>query len=281
MRIGIRAHDVKADNFEGMVREIAAEGFTCCQLAVPKAVHEIPTGIVTYTPGLASWMKGIFAQNHVDVAVLGCYYNLAVPDEKEYQKTLEVYRRHIAFASWLGAGMVGTETGDYNAEYVPDEFSRSDEALAIFIDRLRPVVETAEKFGVVVAIEPVCRHIVWNAQRARKVLDTIHSPNLQLIFDPVNLLDSSNVREYQKVIGSFLDLCGMDIIAIHAKDFRMENGILKECACGEGVMDYSVLLPFLAKYKPYIQVLLENTAPGTAVPAREYLEEQYKKLCGR
>ena len=83
MRIGIRAHDVKADNFEGLVSEIAAEGFHCCQLAVPKAVHDFPTGIETYTPGLASWMQEIFAENHVDVAVLGCYYNIARPEEGE------------------------------------------------------------------------------------------------------------------------------------------------------------------------------------------------------
>lgn len=39
-----------------------------------------------------------------------------------------------------------------------------------------PVVEYAEKLGVIVAIEPVCRHIVNNAKRARKVLDAIDSP---------------------------------------------------------------------------------------------------------
>lgn len=275
MRIGIRAHDVKADNFEGLVSEIAAEGFHCCQLAVPKAVHDFPTGIETYTPGLASWMKEIFAENHVDVAVLGCYYNLATPDEEEYRRTLNVYKRHIAFASWIGAGMVGTETGNVNRAYVPDAYSRTDEALDFFIDRLRPVVETAEKYGVTVAIEPVCRHIVWSAGRARKVLDTIASPNLQLIFDPVNLLDRTNVGEYQKIIGNFIDLCGPDIVAVHAKDFRMEDGELRECACGQGQMDYSVLLPFLAKHKPHIQVLLENTTSQTAVTARKYLEKQY------
>lgn len=57
-------------------------------------------------------------------------------------------------------------------------------------------MEYAEKLGVIVAIEPVCRHIVNNAKRARKVLDAIDSPNLQIIFDPVNLLDESNYQEY-------------------------------------------------------------------------------------
>ena len=81
MRIGIRAHDVKADTFEGLVKEIHNEGMHCCQLAVPKAVHEFPTKKEVLTPGMALYMKEVFAENKVDVAVLGCYQNLATPDE--------------------------------------------------------------------------------------------------------------------------------------------------------------------------------------------------------
>ena len=94
---------------------------------------------------------------------------------------VDVYKRqHIVFASLLGAGVVGTETGACNTEYRTEPFSFTEEALEIFIKNLRPVVEYAEKLGVIVAIEPVCRHIVNNAKRARKVLDAIDSPNLQI-----------------------------------------------------------------------------------------------------
>ena len=40
-----------------------------------------------------------------------------------------------------------------------------------------------------IAIEPVVKHIVYDARRARTVLDEIGSPNLQILFDPVNLLN--------------------------------------------------------------------------------------------
>ena len=63
MRIGIRAHDVKADTFEGLVKEIHNEGMHCCQLAVPKAVHEFPTKKEVLTPGMALYMKEVFAEN--------------------------------------------------------------------------------------------------------------------------------------------------------------------------------------------------------------------------
>ena len=89
MRIGIRAHDVKADTFEGLVKEIHNEGMHCCQLAVPKAVHEFPTKKEVLTPGMALYMKEVFAENKVDVAVLGCYQNLATPDEAALNRHLQ------------------------------------------------------------------------------------------------------------------------------------------------------------------------------------------------
>ena len=98
MRIGIRAHDVKADTFEGLVKEIHNEGMHCCQLAVPKAVHEFPTKKEVLTPGMALYMKEVFAENKVDVAVLGCYQNLATPDEAALKDTIDTYKRHIVFA---------------------------------------------------------------------------------------------------------------------------------------------------------------------------------------
>ena len=278
LRIGIRAHDVKADTFEGLVKEIASEGMHCCQLAVPKAVKEFPVAKEVLTPGLAQYMRSVFADNHVDVAVLGCYYNLAHPDAAALRDIQDTYRRHIVFASILQAGLVGTETGNCNAEYKPDAFSRTEEALDIFIRNLRPVVDYAERLGVLIGIEPVCRHIVFDAKRARKVLDAVDSPNLQIIFDPVNLLNMDNHEDYQEIIREFTDILGPDIAAVHVKDYNVENGKLVTCPCGMGQMDYSFLLGWLKQHKPYIHVLLEDTKPENALRARKYMEDLYESV---
>lgn len=277
MRIGIRAHDVKSDTFEGLVQAIHEQGMHCCQLAVPKAVKEFPTQKEVLTPGLALYMKEIFAQNKVDVAVLGCYLNLATPDEAELADTTDTYKRHILFASLLGAGVVGTETGNCNKEYRYEPHSHTEEALQIFIKNLRPIVEYAEKLGVIIGIEPVKRHIVCNAKRARKVLDAINSPNLQIIFDPVNLLDETNYQDHVEIIKEFTEILGADIAIIHAKDFRMEGGKLLSCPCGMGVMDYEYLLSYIKNHKPHIHVLLEDTQPENALQARQFMEDAYSR----
>ena len=71
----------------------------------------------------------------------------------------------------MGCGMVGTETGAPNPEYKSCPECRSDEALTTFITNLKPVVRCAEQFGVIVAIEPVVKHIIYDAKRARIMLD--------------------------------------------------------------------------------------------------------------
>jgi sugar phosphate isomerase/epimerase len=69
------------------------------------------------------------------------------------------------------------------------------------------------------AIEPVYKHIVWNAARAREVLDRIGSPNLQIIFDPVNLLHPDNLDHRDEVIQETIEVLGPDICMLHLKDY--------------------------------------------------------------
>lgn len=275
MQIGIRAHDVKASTFEGLVQEIHREGFACCQLAVSKAVKDIPTNKEVLTPGLAHYMRRIFDRNEVDVAVLGCYLNLANPNPEKLADILDTYKRHIRFAAQIGAGVVGTETGACNEAYQYEPFSHSDEALDIFTQNLKIVVDYAERMGVIVGIEPVFKHIVCNAERTRKVLDTINSPNLQIIFDPVNLIHETNYENCDAIIREFVEMNGKEIAVFHSKDFVVEDGRMKTVPSGQGRLDYDFLLKYMKEHKPFIHTLLENTKPENAIQTKEFMETKY------
>ena len=173
--------------------------------------------------------------------------------------------------------MVGTETGAVNEEYAFTPDNHTDEALGVFIEGLRPVVDYAEKMGVIIAIEPVYKHIVCNFERARKVLDEIDSPNLQLIFDPVNVLYAGNYEKQDEIIRTAFELCGNDICCMHLKDFVLENGEMKSVRSGSGLLNYPLLMSYVKTYKPFVHCLLENTRPENAVGAKHFVEEQYGK----
>ena len=278
MRIGIRAHDVAYAPLNELIPNIHNQGFHCMHIALSKSIKEFKPGVETMTPGLAMYIKELCAENKVDIAVLGCYLNLCNPNGEKHKEIVVKYKAHLRFASILGCGVVGTETGAVNEEYKYEPANHSEEALQCFIDNLRPIVKYAEQFGVIVAIEPVWKHIVNTVERARKVLDAIDSPNLQIIFDPVNLLDESNYQEYPAIFKEFVEILGPDIATIHAKDFKIENGKLLSCACGTGQMDYEFLLRYIKEHKPHIHVLLEDTNPSNAQQARQFMEEKYASL---
>ena len=278
MQLGIRLHDTSKLPFEERIADVHNLGFACGHLALGKVIDEFPTTDEALTPGLAMYIKNVFAKNEVDIAVLGCYLNLANPNREQLEKTVHRYMAHIRFASWLGCGVVGTETGAPNETYSFTPECHTEEALQLFIQNVRPVVKYAEQMGVVFAIEPVYRHIVWNPKQARRVLDEINSPNLQIIFDPVNLLDIANYQNRDEIIREAIELLGPDIAMVHLKDFRIEDGKMISVGCGLGEMDYTDILKFMKTRKPFIHATLENTKPENNRQVKEFILRKYAEV---
>ena len=110
------------------------------------------------------------------------------------------------------------------------------------------------------------------------MLDAIDSPNLQIIFDPVNLLDICNYKERDAIIAEAIELLGDDVAMIHIKDFVVENGALKSVAAGTGEMDYTQIIRFIKERKPHVHVTLEDTVPENAVAARKYIQRLWDEM---
>lgn len=272
MQIGLRFHDAARLPLEQRLAAVRSQGFSCVQLALAKAIEEFPTDDAALTPGLAMYLRHLFEGNGLDIAVLGCYLNLATPDREELKRNMQRYKAHLRFASLLGCGVVGTETGCPNVEYKYCEECGSEDSLKLFIENAAPVVEYAEKTGTILAIEPVAKHIVCTPERALKVLEEIGSPNLRIIFDPVNLLTFENYRDQKQIVRNAIDVLGDYVDIIHVKDFRAGEKELMFLPAGQGCFDFSNLSEFIKTRKPYIQCTLEDTQPDTAVAAREFFE---------
>lgn len=284
MQIGIRLHDVNAglapelQTMESRASKAKEEGFSCVHLAFSKVIKGVTFDACALNEGLAAYSKRVFEREGLDVAVLGCYLNLAHPDPEKLKEIQERYYGHIRVASLMGACVVGTETGAPNAEYKLDANTHTEEALETFIRGLAPVVECAENYGVTMAIEPVWNHIVYNADRALKVLRAVQSRNLRIIFDPVNLLYTGNADKRDYVFCDAMEKLADHIAVVHLKDYVPEDGKLKSIAAGTGEMDYREILHFMKARKPYIHATLENTTNENAVGSRELIQRIYTEV---
>ena len=278
MNIGIRLHDVKPGPIEQRLAIAADQGFKCAHLALAPNYDFYNMTLPELTPGFAMEVKRAFAREQLDPAVLGCYLNLATPDEAALKHTQDLYKAHLRFASVLGAGVVGTETGAPNVDYHFEEACHTEKALDIFCKGLEPVVKYAESVGQVIALEPVFRHIMYNPKQTRKVLDKMASPNLMIIFDPVNLLHESNYEMRDEIFAEAMDLFRDEIAVLHIKDFVIEDGKLISCGAGTGMMDYTEILKFAKTYKPYIHATLEDTVPDNAEACRKFIQKKYDEI---
>jgi L-ribulose-5-phosphate 3-epimerase len=282
IRIGIRAHDFGKLPAEQLAAHIAAQGLCCAQLAVNKAIADLDLtpGCGELTPGLAWHIGQAFARHHVQIAVLGCYINLSHPDADTRAPLMASFKEHLRYARDFGCGIVATETGSLNPDWSFHPDNHGEDAFRQLVPRVAELVAEAQRFGVVVGIEAVASHVLHSPQRVRRLLDDVASNNLQVVFDPVNLLSPENYRGQDRIMQESFDLFGDRIAIIHAKDFIVESPTrLRQTRTGGGgggELHYPLLLSWLAKHKPGISILLEESSESTAAECMAYI---HKNAC--
>jgi L-ribulose-5-phosphate 3-epimerase len=275
LRLGVRAHDFGCDPPERLAARIAAQGFSCVQLALNKAIAGLKLQAGDLNAELAREIGGAFARHGVGIEVLGCYVNPIHPDLATRKKLLAYFKDHLRFARDFGCGIVALESGSVNANYSPHPANYGEAAFREMLASIGELVAEAEKFGVTVGLEAVHCHTVSTAKKMRRVLDTIRSKNLRVVFDAANLLSPENYREQTRIIPVALDLLGNDIAVVHAKDFVFESGALKTVPAGRGELDFAPVLNFVHVRNLGVAVLLEEANESAAPQSAKYLTNQF------
>ena len=274
MNIGIRLHDTRPGTLRERLGYAAAQGFTCVQLAMGKAVpgFSMADAPKLLTRELAAEVKEELARAGIECAVLGCYLKLAAKDDGEAERVQEIYRAHLRFASWIGARCVGTETP--SADDPDGEACRTEAHYRLFLRRVSPLLRTAEETGAVLAVEPVCSHIVHSPAMAERMLNDLDSDRVRIILDAVNLIDSAHTETAREVIGDGIRRLGGHTAVLHMKDFvpAPDKPRPAFCPCGQGRMEYGPLLALAAERQ--LPMTLENTTPENAEQTREWLERK-------
>ena len=263
MKLGVRAHDFGKRPAGELAERIAQNGFDCVQLAPPKAIAGFDGETGRLGPDFGRGVNEAFAKRGITIAVLGCYINLADPDEARRRRQIGKFKEYLGVARDFGCRVVGTETGSLNADYSFHPGNRGEEAFQTVLASARELVAEAEARGALVGIEGVERYVISDPRRMKRLLDGVGSASLQVIFDPVNLLSAENYRRQDEIMREAFDLWGDRIAIIHAKDFVVEHGRLRSVLSGQGMLNHGLLVDFIRQRKPHLPVLMEDTEPGT------------------
>jgi len=276
MRLGVRAHDFGKLPLDELAAQIARQGLSCVQLAPSKAIAGFDADAGRLSPGFAYHVREAFERHCIQIAVLGCYINLGDRDAAQRRPQLDRFKEYIRFARDFGCSIVGTETGSVNSDFSAHPDNQGEAAFQTVLASVRELVREAEKFGVFVGIEGVERYVISSPRRLKRLVDEVDSPNLQIIFDPVNLLCAGNHHAQDEVTDEALALLGERICIVHAKDFTIEDERFQELPAGSGQLHYPRLMRWIKQHKPWVNVLLENTAPATIGEAVAFMQDSYR-----
>ena len=273
-QFGLRAHDFGRLPAEELADALATHHPASIQLALSKALpgNDIADG--SLSPGYARRLRRIFESRGIAIAVLGCYINPVHPDPDIRDRDLKRFEEHLSYVRDFGCAVVGTETGYLSPDgsFHPD--TEKPETFDLLCHSLERLLRTAEANSAILGIEAVAdKHTISSIEKMASLLRRLDSPNLQVIYDPVNLIPQDGLTETQETFfRRAMDAFGKRIVAVHAKDFRMEAGQKSRALpAGTGELDYSTLFRLLNKQKPWIDVLLEDCSPASAGPAMAFV----------
>ncbi len=142
---------------------------------------------------------------------LGWRYPITSPDESVRAKGIEVIRKSLEVATWMGVDTILVVPGIVNADIPYDAaYARAQEAL-------RAVAADAESFKVAVGVENVWNKFLLSPLEFARFLDEINSPFIGAYFDVGNVLLYGFPDQWIRILGS-------RIKKVHVKDFKSNIG---------------------------------------------------------
>lgn len=272
--IGARLHDYGQGTPDELFARVAADGFAAVQLAYKKCVP----GVKSYadvTPQLVADTVEAGKRHHIQVAVLGTYVELALDDEAKRTANAAGFKSQLAVCKALGARCIGTETT--NMALQPAGTTR-ERAQYLLCKSLETILPEAERLGVTVGIEPVSYHSMNTPEATRRILDTMASPALKVIFDAGNLLTADAVDHQDQLWDRVGSLLGDRLVAVHFKgETFTPEGKPQSTSLEESVIDFSGAFRMLRALPQTLPVLREEAVPARAASdialIRQYFEE--------
>jgi len=214
----------------------------------------------------------------VAIAAVSATYNMIHPVAAERAKGRQSFQAIAAAAGRMGTQLVTLCTGSCDArdqwKLHPDNSGAAawEEMCAEF----RWLLPIAEKHKVLLGVEPELANVVSSAQRARRLLDTFHSPFIRIVFDPANLFEVATLEEQHSTIQHAIDLLGDSIALAHAKD-RLGDG--QFATAGKGVLDYPHYLSALRSSGFRGHLITHGLAAKEAPEVAAFLKKQLEAIC--
>ena len=279
MKIGVRVHDFGKSDAKTLAKKAKEIGFDAVQLVLNKAI-EGETGLAgTLSKEKAEGFYKAFNDEGIEIIMLGAYFNPVHSDKEKVKSLVAKFKEHLKYEHDFKAGYVGSETGSFNDDkWTYNPLNRTEEAFQevkrIFTDLAR----YAESVNANMAIEGAFGHCMFEPKALNRLVKEINSPNVYYIVDIYNYLAISNYDKQEEIFDECLKLFKDRIVIYHIKDFVIEDGALKQCCIGKGMMNFDYMLPKIKKYTPNACLVFEGSKPEDMEYSYNFIKGKLKEI---
>ena len=267
MKLMIRAHDLGVKGEDNIVKKLDEWKLDGLQLVAYKAIDGVTYSVGSLTEDRAEHIAKTLADAGKEISLVGAYFNPVHPDAEKIAHGEKMFREYLSLSKHLACPIVGSETGSYMGDpWGYHEDNRTDEARARVVKTFRELADYAKSIGASVAIEGAYNHVCYSPDILYRAVKEIDRDNVRVIFDLYNYLDISNYTSAYSILRRGHELFGSEILLYHLKDFTVEDGKLRQCAVGQGVLDYKCILGEIYAHNKDAVLVFEGTV-GADIPS--------------
>jgi len=274
MQIGIMARTFSQPTLKEMLDAIVSHdiyyiqfGFNC--VALPELPERIDLS-------LCDEINNEMAKRRITMSAISGTFNMIDPDLNKRQNGLIGLERIASVCNRLGTSIITLCTGTkdpYNMwRRHPD--NDSEEAWNDLVSSMGEALKTAEKYNVILAIEPEVSNVIDSAIKGRRLIDEFKSPHLKVCMDGANIFHKGELPRMREILDETFDLLGDHVVLAHAKDLD-HDGDAGHLPAGKGLLDYNHYLSLFKTHNIDVPIILHGLAEGDVDNCVNFL---HKKL---
>ncbi|MCD6336510.1 MAG: sugar phosphate isomerase/epimerase [Candidatus Latescibacteria bacterium] len=147
-------------------------------------------------------------------------YSLTSNDADTRKKALDVAKKELEVAAWLGVDAILVVPGAVGVDFVPEsEVIPYDVAYKRALAAIRELAPVAEQLKVAVCVENVWNKFLLSPLEMRDFVDAVDSEYVGVYFDVGNVIPMGYPEHWIQILGK-------RIKRVHFKDFRRNVGTL-------------------------------------------------------
>ncbi|MBS3180604.1 sugar phosphate isomerase/epimerase family protein [Leucobacter manosquensis] len=288
-------------DLETTAKKIQDLGLNAVQLDLHFKDIDLSSGQITKEK--AKRVQDTFRDHDAPICAISGYTNIVHPDLDKRRSNVERLKEIIRSARDFGTPYVISESGTFNAEseWDHDPHNRSEDAYEQVRAVLTELAQEAWDHGATFLLETYVNNVVGSVRETSRVFNDINHPGLELLMDPTNYFDATNIDDQAGVLNEVFDTLGDRVRIAHAKDVKRAGsdksekhadigdddalashtfrgvGEIELPAAGLGSLDYDLYVRRLSERNPNIPLIIEHLDESDVPRAKEFLREVLKR----